>query len=90
MVSVILRPISQLEKCPNPGKYGPEKLRVQTLFTQCLRCIFSTTLKKTSSKMFDGILNTLATLLKRRLWHRCFPVNFAKFLRTPFLTKHLQ
>ena len=23
-----------------------------------------------------------ATLLKKRLWHRCFPVNFAKFLRT--------
>ena len=27
----------------------------------------------------------LSTLLKKRLWHRCFPVNFAKFLRTPFL-----
>ena len=26
-----------------------------------------------------------ATLLKKRLWHRCFPVNFAKFIRTPFL-----
>ena len=26
----------------------------------------------------------LATLLQRRLWHRCFPVNFAKVLRTPF------
>ena len=26
-----------------------------------------------------------ATLLKKRLWHRCFPVNFAKFLETPFL-----
>ena len=26
-----------------------------------------------------------ATLLKKRLWHRCFPVNFVKFLRTPFL-----
>ena len=26
-----------------------------------------------------------ATLLKKRLWERCFPVNFAKFLRTPFL-----
>ena len=26
-----------------------------------------------------------ATLLKKRLWHRCFPVNFIKFLRTPFL-----
>ena len=22
--------------------------------------------------------------LKKRLCHRCFPVNFAKFLRTPF------
>ena len=27
----------------------------------------------------------LATLLKKRLWRRCFPVNFAKFLRTHFL-----
>ena len=26
-----------------------------------------------------------ATLLKKKLWHRCFPVNFAKFLRTPFV-----
>ena len=26
-----------------------------------------------------------ATLLKKRLWHSYFPVNFVKFLRTPFL-----
>ena len=26
-----------------------------------------------------------ANSLKMRLWHRCFPVNFTKFLRTPFL-----
>ena len=26
-----------------------------------------------------------ATLLKKSLLHRCFPVNFANFLRTPFL-----
>ena len=26
-----------------------------------------------------------ATLLKKRLWHWCFPVNFTKFLRRPFL-----
>ena len=31
-----------------------------------------------------------ATLLKKRLWHRCFPVNFAKFLGTPFFTEHLR
>ena len=30
-----------------------------------------------------------ATLLKKRLWHMCFPVNFAKFLRTRFFTEHL-
>ena len=30
-----------------------------------------------------------ATLLKKRLWHRCFPVNFVKFLRTPLFTEHL-
>ena len=30
-----------------------------------------------------------ATLVKKRLWHRCFPVNFVKFLRTPFCTDYL-
>ena len=28
-----------------------------------------------------------ATLLKKRLWHRYFPVNFVKFLRIPFFNK---
>ena len=40
----------------------------------------------------NGVLKNLAKLtglrpegvLKKRLQHRCFPVNFAKFLRTPF------
>ena len=31
-----------------------------------------------------------ATLLKKRLWHRCFPVNFAKFRRTPIFTEQLR
>ena len=26
-----------------------------------------------------------AALLKKRLWHKCFPLNFVKLLRTPFL-----
>ena len=33
--------------------------------------------------MKDGLRPV--TLLKKRLRHRCFSVNFAKFLRTPFL-----
>ena len=31
-----------------------------------------------------------ATLLKKRLQHRCFPVNIENFLRTPFFTEHLR
>ena len=31
-----------------------------------------------------------SNFIKKRLQHRCFPVKFAKFLRTPFLTEHLQ
>ena len=31
-----------------------------------------------------------ATLLKVRLWHKCFPVNFDKFLRRSFLRENLQ
>ena len=39
-----------------------------------------------------GVLRNFArpaTLFKKSLWHRCFPVNFGKFLRTPFFIEHL-
>ena len=32
----------------------------------------------------------LKTLLKKRLWYRCFPMNFAKFRRTPLFTENLR
>ena len=32
---------------------------------------------------------TKFTGLKKRSWHKCFPVNFVKFLRTHFLTEQL-
>ena len=31
-----------------------------------------------------------ATLLKKRLWHRCFPANFVKISKNTFLTEHLR
>ena len=34
-------------------------------------------------------LSFLIKFFKKKLWHRCFPVNFANFLKTPFLTEHL-
>ena len=36
------------------------------------------------SQPFHLILKP-AILLKKRIWHRCFPVSFTKILRTPFL-----
>ena len=36
------------------------------------------------SLFFNKVLGWPATLLKRRLWNRCFSVNFEKLLRTSF------
>ena len=44
--------------------------------------------KHLHQSLFFNIGLRPATILKKRLWHRCFPVNFAKFLRTPFLTEY--
>ena len=46
--------------------------------------------KHLCQSLFFNRVPGLATLLKIRLWHRCFPVNFAKFLRTPFLQNTLK
>ena len=35
-----------------------------------------------------GLRPDACSFIKKRLWHRCFPVNFAKFLGTPFLKEH--
>ena len=34
---------------------------------------------------FTGKRLSPPTILKKKLWYRCFPVIFAKFLRAPFL-----
>ena len=50
----------------------------------------SKSVKLQASIFFAKTINSLeqvqvATLFKKRLWNKCFPVNFAKFLRTSFL-----
>ena len=51
--------------------------------------IFFIKTKQNKKLLLKGLLTgtrcSEATLLKKRLWRRCFPVNFAKFLRTPIL-----
>ena len=35
---------------------------------------------------FNGVTGLrVATLLKKKIWHKCFPVYFKKFLRTHYL-----
>ena len=61
----------------------------------CKKCVLRNFAKFTGkhlcqSLFFNKVAGlTPATLLKKRLWHRCFPVNFAKFLETPFIIEHL-
>ena len=46
--------------------------------------------KKMILKFLQNFRLGPGTLLKKRLRRRCFPVNFAKFLRTPFLIEQLR
>ena len=46
-------------------------------------------LLKVSQNSQKNTCARVSTLLKKRLWHKCFPVNFAKFLRTSFIIEHL-
>ena len=54
------------------------------------KCFFNNLAKFTRKHQCRGLFlkklyTALATLLKKRLWDRCFAENFVKFLRTPFL-----
>ena len=56
----------------------------------CKKGVLRNFAKLTGKHLCQSFLNKVAglrpaALLKRTLWHRCFPVNLAKFLRTAFL-----
>ena len=45
--------------------------------------------------MLESLFNKVAdpkfyNFIKKRLQHRCFPVNIAKFLKTPYFEEHLR
>ena len=45
--------------------------------------------KHLRQSLFFNQVASACNFIKKRLWRRCFPVNFAQFLRTPFSTEHL-
>ena len=53
-----------------------------TIFTRKHLCL---------SRFFDKVGDyRITTILKKRLQHSCFPLNIAKFSRTPFFTVHFR
>ena len=57
------------------------------------KCVLKNLTKRTGKHLCQSVFNNVArlmpaTLLKKRLWHSCFPVNFPNFLRTHFFTEH--
>ena len=56
---------------------------------QSPRCVPWNSVLRNFTKFTEKYLGLYATLLKKRFWHRCFPVSFVKFLRTLFLTEQL-
>ena len=46
-------------------------------------------LRNSQKNTFAGVSFRIKSLfIKKRLSHRCFPMNFAEFLRIPFLKEH--
>ena len=55
------------------------------------KCVFINFAKFTGKHLcWSLFFNKVADLLKKRLKHRSFPVNFAEVLKKTFLTKHLR
>ena len=62
--------------------HGNKKAR-----TLSIKILLNWTWKLKSLSWFSLCINGYH---QKRLWHRCFAVNFTKFLGTPFLTEHIR
>ena len=62
-------------------------LELQLVLLRKLSCIFL--VPPGSMKKRKMTHEKWSVILKKRLWHRCFLVNFVKSLRTPFFIEHL-
>ena len=72
----------------NSGRVGLGETQKQPPELFYKKSVFENFAKSTGKHLCQSLFFNkvaAATLLKERLWHRFFPVNFEKFLRTPFL-----
>ena len=54
------------------------------------RCSVKKVFLKISQNSQENTCDRVSFLIKLQVCHRCFPVNFVKFLRTHFFTEHLR
>ena len=94
-----LQPATLFKKRPHPRCFLCEFYKISNSLqisgiagSRCFAKLVFLKLLQNSEKtpvlesLFSKVLNLqLGPLLKQRLWLSCFPVNFAKFLKTSFL-----
>ena len=71
------------EQFPHKSKVVVRRCSVKQVFLNISQNSQENTCASLFFNKVAGLKHT--TLLKKRLWHWCFLVNFAKFSRTPFL-----
>ena len=73
-----------------------QKNRSSRLEAFCRKGVLRNFEKFTGKHLYQSLLFNKAadlrtvTLLKKRFWYRCFPVNFSKFLKTLSIAEHLR
>ena len=70
-------------KCIKDLKYFLKDLHFRS--SQQRYCVRKSVLRNFAKFTGKRLCQRPATLLKKRLWYRCFPVNFAEFLGKTFL-----
>ena len=71
------------------GRNVSEKLVSAASEAVAQRCSVKKVFLEISQNSKENTCVRVPFLIKRRLWRRCFSVNFEKFLRTTFFTEHL-
>ena len=90
-VSVLVMCVPWLINWPFPVANVKDSIQKQPPEVFCKKGVLVNFVKFTGkhlrlSLFFNNVAGLRpATLLKKTLWHRCFPMNFAKLLRTPFI-----
>ena len=75
------------------AKFSGQPVFLEAVTRRCsVKMVFLEILQNSQENTCAGVsflIKLRARGLRKRLWHRCFPVNFAKFLRTPLIIEQL-